>query len=166
MKSFTAIHCFLAMSKSDMGTKTKSGVLDIHFDGKIHLELRCLNVLEKSVTKSVNRKTTHLQRLAFVNITGSRRSNYTSTRHTDAINIYEEARLNCSGEFTRAWFGPEDKIVPTDAFGVERFRVELPPRSFWLSQETSKILPLHGNLCTWLTFYGHTDRGICNSHLF
>jgi hypothetical protein len=69
-------------------------------------------------------------------------------------------RLNCSGEFTRARFGhsgvfekmtdewpsllaPGDKIVPIIAFG-RGFLVELPPRSSWLSQETSEILPSDG----------------------
>jgi hypothetical protein len=93
------------------------------------------------------------------------------------LGIYIEAearhatcRLNCSGEFTRAKFGhseafekmtnewpsllaPEDKIDPIIAFG-RRFLVELPPRSSWLSQETSEILPsdnvifyTNGSLC-------------------
>jgi hypothetical protein len=70
-------------------------------------------------------------------------------------------RLNCSGEFTRARFGhsevfekmssewpsllaPGDKIFPIIAFGIRRFLVELPPRSSWLSQETSEILPSDG----------------------
>jgi hypothetical protein len=69
-------------------------------------------------------------------------------------------RLNCSGEFTRARFGhsevfekmtdewpflltPGDKIVRFTAFG-RGFLVELPPRSSWLSQETSEILPSDG----------------------
>jgi hypothetical protein len=79
-------------------------------------------------------------------------------------------RLNCSGEFTRARFGhsevfekmsnewpsllaPGDKIVPIIAFG-RRFLVELPPRSSWLSQETSEILPSDG-----VIFY--TDDSLC-----
>jgi hypothetical protein len=66
-------------------------------------------------------------------------------------------KLNCSGEFTRAIFGhsavfekmtdewpsflaPGDKLVPVTAFG-RGFLVELPPRSSWLSRETSEILP-------------------------
>jgi hypothetical protein len=69
-------------------------------------------------------------------------------------------RLNCSWEFTRARFGylevfekmtdewlsflaPRDKIVPIIAFG-RRFLVELQPRSSWLSQQTSEILPSDG----------------------
>jgi hypothetical protein len=69
-------------------------------------------------------------------------------------------RLNCSGKFTRARFGHSevfekmtnewpsllvlgDKIVPIFAFG-RRFLVELPPRSSWLSQEMSEILPSDG----------------------
>jgi hypothetical protein len=83
------------------------------------------------------------------------------------LGIYIEAevghatyRLICSREFTRARFGhsevfekmtnewpsfltPEDKIVPIIAFG-RRFLVELPPRSSWLSKETSEILPSDG----------------------
>jgi hypothetical protein len=112
-------------------------------------------------------------------------------------------RLNCSGEFTRARFGnsevfekmtkewpsllaPRDKIVPIIAFG-RRFLVEVLPRSSWLGQETSEILPSYGvivyadgslcedragdliyrgTLCTWLTCYGFPNRGICNSRLF
>jgi hypothetical protein len=38
---------------------------------------------------------------------------------------------------------PGDKIVPIIAF-VRRFLVELPPRSSWLSQETSEIWPSDG----------------------
>jgi hypothetical protein len=66
-------------------------------------------------------------------------------------------RLNRTGEFTRARFGhsvvfekmtdewppllaPGDKIVPIIALR-RRFLVELLPRSSWLSQETSEILP-------------------------
>jgi hypothetical protein len=69
-------------------------------------------------------------------------------------------RLNCSGEFTRARFGhsevfekmanewpsllaPGDEIVPIIAFG-RRFLVEISPRSSWLSQKTSEILPSDG----------------------
>jgi hypothetical protein len=69
-------------------------------------------------------------------------------------------RLHYSGEFTRARFGhsevfenmtnefpsllaPGDKIVPIIAFG-RKFLVELPPKSSWLSQETSDILPSDG----------------------
>jgi hypothetical protein len=79
-------------------------------------------------------------------------------------------RLNCSGEFIRARFGhsevfenmtnewpsllaPMDKIVPIIAF-ERRFLVELPPRSSWLIQETSKILPSDG-----VIFY--TDGSLC-----
>jgi hypothetical protein len=38
---------------------------------------------------------------------------------------------------------PEDRIVPITAFG-RRFLVELPPRSSWVSQETSEILQSDG----------------------
>jgi hypothetical protein len=38
---------------------------------------------------------------------------------------------------------PRDKIVPIIAVG-RGFLVELPPRSSWLSQETSEILPSDG----------------------
>jgi hypothetical protein len=79
-------------------------------------------------------------------------------------------RLNCSGEFTRARFGhlevfekitdewpsflvPGDKIDPIFAFR-RGFLVELPPRSSWLSQETSEILPSDG-----VIFY--TDGSLC-----
>jgi hypothetical protein len=43
----------LAMSKGDrenMGTETEGCVLDIHFGGETHFDLRCLTVVEKSVT--------------------------------------------------------------------------------------------------------------------
>jgi hypothetical protein len=46
-----------------------------------------------------------------------------------------------------------DKIVPIIAFG-RRFLVELPPRSSWLSQETSEILPSDGVIF-------HTDGSLC-----
>jgi hypothetical protein len=42
---------------------------------------------------------------------------------------------------------PRDKIIPIIAFG-RRFLVELPPRSFRLSQEISEIWPSDG-----VTFY-------------
>jgi hypothetical protein len=57
---------------------------------------------------------------------------------------------------TNKWpflLAPEDKIVPIIAFG-RRFLAGLPPRSYWLSQETSEILPSDG-----LIFY--TDGSIC-----
>jgi hypothetical protein len=98
-------------------------------------------------------------------------SNCSSRGHTDVtlgIYIVGEARqatfrLNCSGQFTRAIFNhsevfekmtdewqsllvPGDKIVPIIAFG-RGFLVELPPRSSWLRQETSEILPSDG--VTW-----------------
>jgi hypothetical protein len=41
------------MSKGDrenMGTETEGCVLDIHFGGETHFDLRCLTVVEKSVT--------------------------------------------------------------------------------------------------------------------
>jgi hypothetical protein len=40
---------------------------------------------------------------------------------------------------------PGDKIVPIIAFEI-RFLIELPPRSSWLSQETSEILPSDAQL--------------------
>jgi hypothetical protein len=83
----------------------------------------------------------------------------------------KQDRLNYSGEFIRARFGhsevfekmtnewpsflaPGDKIVPFIAFG-RRFLVELLPRSSWLSQATSEILPLDG-----VIFY--TDGSLCD----
>jgi hypothetical protein len=57
---------------------------------------------------------------------------------------------------TNEWpslLAPEDKIVSIIAFG-RRFSVELPPRSPWLSQETSEILPSDG-----VIFY--TDGSLC-----
>jgi hypothetical protein len=45
------------------------------------------------------------------------------------------------------------KIVPIIAFG-RKFLVELPPRSAWLSQETSEMLPLDS-----VIFY--TDGSLC-----
>jgi hypothetical protein len=79
-------------------------------------------------------------------------------------------RLNCSGEFTRARFGHSkvfekmtdewpsllasgDKIVPIIAFG-RGFLDEPPPRSSWISQETSEILP-----SDCVIFY--TDDSLC-----
>jgi hypothetical protein len=129
----------------------------------------------------VNRKTVHLQRLACISITGSMHSTPPAALEVIlmlpplGIYIEEEARqatyrLNCSGEFTRARFGhlevfekiinewssllaPGGKIVPIIAFG-RRFLVELPPRSSWLSQETSEILPSDD-----VIFY--TDGSLC-----
>jgi hypothetical protein len=46
-------HCLLEMSKDDrkgIGTETKGCVLDIHFGGETHFDLRCLTVVEKRVT--------------------------------------------------------------------------------------------------------------------
>jgi hypothetical protein len=85
---------------------------------------------------------------------------------------------------------PGVKIIPTIAFG-RGFLVELPPRSSWLSQETSEIwwwcdflhrrftlwrqggcwsvfgyLRYKEILCNWLTCYGLPNRGICISRLF
>jgi hypothetical protein len=48
---------------------------------------------------------------------------------------------------------PGDNIVPIIAF-ERKFLVELPPRSSWLSQDTSKILPSDG-----VIFY--TDGSVC-----
>jgi hypothetical protein len=47
------LSCLLAMSKGDrknMKTETKGCVLDIHFGGGTHFDLRCLTVVEKTVT--------------------------------------------------------------------------------------------------------------------
>jgi hypothetical protein len=80
-------------------------------------------------------------------------------------------RLNCFAELTRTRFGhwvvfekmtnewpsflaPEDKIFPIIAFG-RRFLVELPPRSPWLSQETSEILPSHDVIFKFLNSTCH-----------
>jgi hypothetical protein len=57
---------------------------------------------------------------------------------------------------TNEWpslLAPEDKIVLFFAFG-RRFLVELPPKSSWLSQETSEILPSDG-----VIFY--SDGSLC-----
>jgi hypothetical protein len=130
---------------------------------------------------SVNRKTAHLQRLAYVNITESMHSTPTAALEViliwSPLGIYieEEARqatyrLNCSGKFTRARFGhsdvfdkmtnewpissgPRGKLVPMFAF-ERRYLVKLPPKSSWLSQETSEILPSDG-----VIFY--TDESLC-----
>jgi hypothetical protein len=60
---------------------------------------------------------------------------------------------------TNEWpslLAPGDKIVPIIAFG-RRFLIELLPKSSWLSQETSEILPSDG-----LIFY--TDgSSVCES---
>jgi hypothetical protein len=54
--------------------------------------------------------------------------------------------------------GPsDDKIFPIIAFG-RRFLVELPPRSFWLSQETLKILLSDG-----VIFY--IDGSLCEGRV-
>jgi hypothetical protein len=87
-----------------------------------------------------------------------------------------------------------DKIVPIIAFGGGLL-VELPPRCSWLRQETSEMLPSDGVifytdgllcggtagaagvfsdtldickeiLCTWLSCYRFSNRGICNSRQF
>jgi hypothetical protein len=127
--------------------------------------------------KKASQISVKLQRLACISITGS------SGGHTDvAISwfyIEGEAkqatyRQNCSGKFTRARFGhsevfkkmtnerpsllaPGDKIVPFIAFG-RRFLVKLPPRSSYLSQETSEIFPSNG-----VIFY--TDGSLCEGRV-
>jgi hypothetical protein len=96
--------------------ETKGCVLDIHFGGETHFDLRCLTVVAKSVQISVNWKTAHLQPFACINITGSMHSDPTAALEVIlmllALGIYIEGeakqatyRLNCSGEFTRARFG-------------------------------------------------------------
>jgi hypothetical protein len=79
------------------------------------------------------------------------------------IYIEGEARqvtytLNCSGEFTRERFGHSEFFEKmTDEFIIafgRGFLVEFPPRSFWLSQETSEILD-------GVIFY--TDVSLCGS---
>jgi hypothetical protein len=69
------------------------------------------------------------------------------------IYIEKEARqatyiLNCSGEFTRARFGHSEVF--------EKMTNEWPflPRSSWLSQETSEILPSDGVII-------YTDDSLC-----
>jgi hypothetical protein len=94
--------------RESMGTETKCGVLDIHFGGETHFDLRCLTVVEKASQISVNRKTEHLQ--------WSMHSTPTAALKVilmlSPLGIYIEGetrqvtyRLNCSGEFTRASFG-------------------------------------------------------------
>jgi hypothetical protein len=138
----------------------------VYLGGETHFDLRCLTLVEKASQIIINRKTAHLQRLACVSIIRSMHSTPTADLEVilklPHLGIYIEGearqatdRLNCFGEFTRARFGhsevfekitdewpsllaPGDKIVPIIAFG-RGFLVELPPRSSWLSQETSEI---------------------------
>jgi hypothetical protein len=132
------------MSKGDrenMGTETKGD--ETHFD------LRCLIVVEKSVTNKSQSKKAHLQRIACVRIAGSMHSTPTAALKVilmlPPLDIYIEAeakqatyRLKCSGEFTRPRFDhsevfekmtnewpsllvPEDKIVPIIGFWKKVF---------------------------------------------
>jgi hypothetical protein len=69
------------MSKGDrenLGTEIKGCVLDIHFGGETHFDLRCLTVVEKTPQISVNQKIVQLQRLACVSISGSMHSTPTA----------------------------------------------------------------------------------------
>jgi ribonuclease HI len=53
---------------------------------------------------------------------------------------------------TNEWpffLAPGDKIVPIIAFR-RRFLDEFLPRSSWLTQETSEILPSDGVICAWM----------------
>jgi hypothetical protein len=52
---------------------------------------------------------------------------------------------------------PADKIVPIIAF-ERRFKVELPPKSFWLCQQTLEILPSDG-----VSFY--KDGSLCEGRV-
>jgi hypothetical protein len=133
---------------------------------------------KKASQISDNRKTAHLQRLTCVSITGSMHSTPTAALEVilmlPPLGIYIEGGLNCFGEFTRVRFGqsevfkkmtnewpsllaPGDKIVPIIAFG-SRFLVKLLPRSSWLIQETSEILPSGG-----VIFY--TDGSLCEGRV-
>jgi hypothetical protein len=59
---------------------------------------------------------------------------------------------------------PGDKIVPIIAFG-RRFLVEIRPRSFWLSQETSEIWPLDGVNTNGSLCEGRADAGVFSDTL-
>jgi hypothetical protein len=65
---------------------------------------------------------------------------------------HSEVFEKMTAEWPSFW-PPGDKIVPIIAFG-RGFLVELPPRSSWLSQKTSEILPSDG-----VFFY--TDGSLC-----
>jgi hypothetical protein len=76
------------MSKGDwenMGTETEGCVLDIHFGGETHFDLRCLTVVEKSVTNKCQSKNSTLATtwMCKHNREHAFYSNYSSGGHTD-----------------------------------------------------------------------------------
>jgi hypothetical protein len=81
MKNLTGTALFMAGSiafwqcrRENKGTETIGCVMDIHFGGGTHFDLRCLTVVEKASQISVNRKKAYLQRLACTSITGNMHS--------------------------------------------------------------------------------------------
>jgi hypothetical protein len=150
-------------NRENMRTETEGCVLDMYLGGETHFDLCCLTVVEKSVTNKCQSKNS-TPATPCESITGSMHSTPTAALEVilmlPPLGIYIEGearqatyRLNCFEEFTRARFdhsevfenmtdewpsllAPGDKIVPIIAFG-RGFLVELPPRSSWLSQETS-----------------------------
>jgi hypothetical protein len=99
-----------------MGTETEGCVLDKHLGGETHFDLRCLTVVEKSVTNKCQSKNSTTATPSCVSITGCMHSTPTVALEVIlmlpplGIYIEEEARhatyrLNCSGKCTRARFG-------------------------------------------------------------
>jgi hypothetical protein len=137
-----------------MRTETKGCLLDVYFGGETHFDLRCLTVVERSVSNKCQSKnsTPATPCLYKLNREHAFYSNSSSGGHIlmlPIVGIYieKEARqatykLICSGEFTRARFGHSEvfekitkewpTFIPIIAVG-RRFIVEFPPRSSWLS---------------------------------
>jgi hypothetical protein len=59
----------------------------------------------------------------------------------------------------------EDKLVPIIAFG-SKFLVAFPPRSSWLSQETSEILPSDGVKAGWVLWGVLWYKGILYTEVY
>jgi hypothetical protein len=79
------------LTGENMGTETKGCVLDIHFGGKTHFDLRCLTVVERSVTNKcqLENSTPATPCLCKHNREHAFYSNCSSGGHTDvAISCY------------------------------------------------------------------------------
>jgi hypothetical protein len=106
------------MGKACADHETKSCVLEIHFGGETHFDLRCLIVVEKNVTNKCQSKnsTPAMTCLYKNNREHAFYPNCSSGGHTDVAFLLfilregQDRRLteyrlnNCSGEFTRERF--------------------------------------------------------------
>jgi hypothetical protein len=95
--------------RENMGTETEGCVLDIHLGGETHFDLRCLTVMEKSVTNKGQSNTAHMQCLACASKTES--MHVTPTAARKVILMLPPLGIYIEGEARQATYRLTDWIV-------------------------------------------------------